>query len=198
MVGLDIANKIDLTALVYLFPVDNGDDGKLHYYLLAKFWLRGGPHRKSNPAYAGWIKAGWLTATPGETTEFASIEAEILGACQRFDVKGLPYDPWSATQLAQRMMENQVPMVEYPMNVSTMSEPTKFFDASTRDGLIHHDGNPVLAWCVSNVVGHYDAKENVYPKKALLENKIDGAIAAIMVLGHQMLGGENVADDLQG
>jgi hypothetical protein len=37
-----------------------------------------------------------------------------------------------------------------------------------------HDGNPVLAWMIGNVVGHYDAKENVYPHKERPENKIDG------------------------
>jgi hypothetical protein len=35
--------------------------------------------------------------------------------------------------------------------------------------------NPVLAW-IGNVVGHYDAKENVYPRKERPENKIDGAV----------------------
>jgi hypothetical protein len=28
----------------------------------------------------------------------------------------------------------------------------------TRSGRIVHDGNPVLAWMIGNVVGHYDAK----------------------------------------
>ena len=32
-----------------------------------------------------------------------------------------------------------------------------------RSGKIAHDGDPVLAWMIGNVVGHYDAKENVYP-----------------------------------
>jgi hypothetical protein len=29
---------------------------------------------------------------------------------------------------------------------------------------------------LGNVVGHYDAKENVYPRKERPENKIDGAV----------------------
>ena len=52
-----------------------------------------------------------------------------------------------------------------------------------RSGRIAHDGDPVLAWMLGNVVGHYDAKENVYPRKERPENKIDGAIALIMALG---------------
>jgi phage terminase large subunit-like protein len=38
-----------------------------------------------------------------------------------------------------------------------------------------------------NVVGHYDAKENVYPRKERPENKIDGAIALIIALGRHMV-----------
>jgi len=38
-----------------------------------------------------------------------------------------------------------------------------------------------------NVVGHYDAKENVYPRKERPENKIDGAITLIMALGRHMV-----------
>jgi len=39
---------------------------------------------------------------------------------------------------------------------------------------------------IGNVVGHYDAKENVYPRKERPKNKIDGAIALIMALGRHM------------
>lgn len=36
---------------------------------------------------------------------------------------------------------------------------------------------------LGNVVGHYDAKDNVYPRKERAENKIDGAISLIMAIG---------------
>jgi phage terminase large subunit-like protein len=80
-------------------------------------------------------------------------------------------------------MAEGLPMVEYRQSVMTMSEPTKELDALMRDGRIEHDGNPVLTWCLSNVVGHYDRKDNVYPTKQRPEYKIDGAIALIMALG---------------
>ena len=51
---------------------------------------------------------------------------------------------------------------------------------------------------IGNVVGHYDAKENVYPRKERSENKIDGAIALIMAIGRQMVfeGKPNIDDFL--
>jgi len=188
MVGIDLANKIDLTAMVLLFW-DTGEDGETHYTVFAKTWLPAA-RKETVSAYANWIKEGWMDETPGETLDYALIEETLLGWCQRFDVQGVTYDPWSATQFAQRMIEQNVPMVEYPMTTAALSEPTKGLDARIRDHQIHHDGNPVLAWCLSNVVGHYDAKENVFPRKELPENKIDAAIATIMPLGHHMIGEE--------
>ena len=51
---------------------------------------------------------------------------------------------------------------------------------------IEHDGNPVPEWCVSNVVGRYDVRSNVYPRKARPEQKIDAAIALIMGIARCM------------
>lgn len=76
-----------------------------------------------------------------------------------------------------------LPAQEYKMSVGTMSEATKTLDALMREGRIHHPGNAVLNWMIGNVVGHFDAKDNVYPRKELPGNKIDGAVALIMALG---------------
>src|SRR6516164_324749 len=185
ILGLDIANKIDLTALVLLFPEED-DGGKEVYSVFCRAWL---PEARieSQAVYAHWIADGYLTQTPGETTDFSLIEEAIQQCCGMFEVQAVTYDPWSATQLAQRMMERNVPMVEYPMNVSTMSEPTKAVDVCMRERRFRHDGNPVLAWCLSNVVGHRDAKDNIFPRKELPEHKIDAAIALIMALGQQIV-----------
>jgi phage terminase large subunit-like protein len=59
-----------------------------------------------------------------------------------------------------------------------------------REGRIHHPGNAVLNWMIGNVVGHFDAKDNVYPRKELPGNKIDGAVALIMALGWFITAGE--------
>ena len=185
ILGLDIANKIDVTALVLLFPEED-EEGREVYTVFCRAWL---PEARveSQVVYARWIADGWLTQTPGETTDFSMIEEAILECCASFEVQAVTYDPWSATQLAQRMLERNVPMVEYPMNVSTMSKPTKAVDVCMRERRFRHDGNPVLGWCLSNVVGHRDAKDNIFPRKELPEHKIDAAIALIMALGQQIV-----------
>jgi phage terminase large subunit-like protein len=102
-------------------------------------------------------------------------------------VREIAYDPWQATQLATRLQQQGAKVVEFRQTVANFSEPTKELDALMRAGTIAHDGDPVLAWMLGNVVGHYDAKENVYPRKERPENKIDGAVALIMALGRHMV-----------
>ena len=85
------------------------------------------------------------------------------------------------------MQQQGASAIEFRQTVANFSEPTKELDALMRSGKIAHDGDPVLSWMIGNVVGHYDAKENVYPRKERPENKIDGAIALIMALGRHMV-----------
>jgi len=50
------------------------------------------------------------------------------------------------------------------------------------DGTLHHDGNPVMTWCVSNTVVHRYKNEVITPDKASADKKIDGLVAALMAL----------------
>jgi len=111
------------------------------------------------------------------------IKNDILDISRRFDVLEIGYDPWQATQLATELMKEGAPVKEYRPHVGTMSEPMKTLDALIRADQIQHDGDPVATWCLSNVVAKEDAKDNVYPRKAREENKIDAAVAMIMGLG---------------
>jgi phage terminase large subunit-like protein len=140
-----------------------------------------------NPSYPGWAANNELVITPGNETDFGAIEDDILDLCRRFRVLSLAYDPWNATQLAQRLTAQAVPCVEFRMNTQNLSEATKELDAAMRGERIRHDGNGVLAWCVGNVVGHYDARSNVFPRRTREDQKIDAAVALIMALARCMV-----------
>ncbi len=57
-----------------------------------------------------------------------------------------------------------------------------------RDALLAHrpDRNPVLGWCVRNVVGRRDRRGNLYPAKARPERKTDAAVALMLAVGRAM------------
>lgn len=182
VMGLDLASKIDIAARVNLYR--RMIDGKAHYYVFPRFYLpRVAIEEDRHPMYRGWEMQGDIYATPGETTDFGIIEDEIKADGPGLNLQAVATDPWQAQQMIQSLKKDGMPAEEYKQTVATMSEATKTLDALMREGRIHHPGNAVLNWMIGNVVGHYDAKENVYPRKEMPQNKIDGAIALIMALG---------------
>ena len=142
--------------------------------------------RGENSQYQGWEHMGLLTVTDGAVIDFDVIEQDLLADCSRFEVREVPYDPFQATQLSTRMAAQGVPMVEMRPTVLNFSEPMKQLEALVLQGRLHHNGDPVLAWMMSNVVAHKDAKDNIYPRKERPENKIDGVVALIMALGRAL------------
>ena len=180
--GLDLGAKNDLTAKVLVFPVE--ENGRLNYNVFGAYYApRAALLKSGNSQYDGWETLGYLKVTEGAVTDFNQIEANILEDCSRFRVKSVAYDPWQATQLATRLSDNDVPMVEYRNTVQNMSDPMKWLEALVQDKRLIHEGDPALTWMMGNVVAKRDFKDNVFPRKEVYENKIDGAVALIMALG---------------
>jgi phage terminase large subunit-like protein len=176
--AFDLASKVDYAGKAKVFKRDK------KYFAFTKFWL---PERavenSSNSQIHGWARAGWIDVTPGEVLDFNIVEQSARDDLAAHNVKEMPYDPWQATQFATNLMSAGAPMVEYRQVLATMSEPMKELERLVLSGELEHDGNPVMTWMISNVVCHRDAKDNIYPRKEKVENKIDGPVALIMALG---------------
>jgi phage terminase large subunit-like protein len=187
IVALDLATKTDLAAKVFLFWRDlEEQEGKFarHYYLFGRFYL---PEEAiedgRNSQYPGWAETGTISTTPGNVTDFDVIEEEVRADAAKFHIIACAFDPWQASQMSQHLLQDGLPMLEYRQTVQNMSEPMKELEKVVLQGRLHHTGDEALAWMMSNVVCHTDAKENIYPRKEMPENKIDGAVAAIMAFG---------------
>nr|WP_277819192.1 terminase TerL endonuclease subunit [Pseudoroseomonas vastitatis] len=182
-VAVDLAATIDLTAVALVFP-GRDPEGKPHYDVFARCYLNEAAVLEArNPSYPGWAAEGWLTVTPGNETDMQAVEDDLRSLAERFRVRSLAFDPWQARQMRQSLAADGLPVVEFHMRTGNLSEPTKELGAAVLAGRLRHEGNPVLDWCLGNVVGHYDARGNVYPRKARPEQKIDAAMALIMALG---------------
>lgn len=181
-IALDLASKSDLAAMVAVFPLED------HYTVFARCYLNeGAVDEARNPSYPIWAADGSLVVTPGNETDYSVIEADVIDWARLFRVKSVAFDPWGSTQLAQRLTAQGIPMVEFRAVTQNVSEPTKELEAAMRGRRIRHDGNALLTWCIGNVVGHYDARGNVFPRKARPENKIDAAWALIAAIARCMI-----------
>jgi phage terminase large subunit-like protein len=180
-IGLDLAPQHDFTSRVLLFRRDG------EYYVFARHFLGEGEiERSDNSQYAGWAADGWITACAGETTSYDDVEDDLRDLNERFRPLEAAYDPYTAKEILDHMQAEGINMVEMRPIVANFSEATKRLGALISEGRIHHDGDTALTWMISNVVGRYDRKDNVFPAKERRESKIDGAIALIMALGRAM------------
>lgn len=175
--GIDLASKIDLTAKVKIFLEDG------IYYIFEDCYLPEAAIEDSmNASYKGWVEEGHLIKTPGEAINLEFIEKEIIEDSKKVKISELEYDPWNATQLAQNLTKSRINVSEFRMSTANLSEPMKSFEALIREGKVRHRGNPVTAWCLSNVVAKADSNDNVFPKKTHAKFKIDIAVAIIMAI----------------
>jgi phage terminase large subunit-like protein len=189
VISLDLASKIDIAAKVNVYR--RQVEGRDHFYVFPTFYIpRAAIEEDRHPMYRGWEMQGDLTATAGETIDFGVIEDEIRLEVPGRSIRAVVADPWQAQHMISNLQRDNFPADEMRQTVANMSEATKTLDALMREGRIHHPGNAVLNWMIGNVVGHFDAKDNVYPRKELPGNKIDGAVALIMALGWFITAGE--------
>lgn len=188
-IGLDLASKIDVAGTLLLFP-PHGDDP--HWHVHGRYYLpeaRVIEELDSNTArYREFDALGLLTLTDGEVIEFEVIKEDLREFAGRFDLKAVGYDPWQATQLAQEMELEGLPMVEIRQTVQNLSEPMKELESLILQRKLAHGDCPVLTWMASNVVATMDVKDNIYPNKERPENKIDGIVALIIALARAIAG----------
>lgn len=179
-IGLDLANKLDIAALVIVFK--NGAE----FHLNCKFYL---PEetvemkaQTIGTMYRAWAEADYLTLTPGNVIDHDYIESDIKSIVERFNVQEVCYDPWGGTQLAVSLASEGYQMVEVPQTVKHLSEAMKECEALVFSQRLHHGDNPVLNWMASNITAQEDRNENIFPRKEHADNKIDGMTALFTAL----------------
>ena len=148
----------------------------------------------AKPSYPGWAASGHPVVTPGDETDFGRIEDDLRGLCARFDARSVGTDPWQAAHLSQRLRAEGVNMVDFRTTTQNLSPAIVKPGAAMRAGRPRHDGNPVLGWCLGNVVGQEDRRGNLFTTKQR-DVEIGAAVALLMAIGRaQAAAGDGAAD----
>ena len=175
-IGVDLASKTDIAAVVRLHERAG------QYYLTGKYFLPEDTIESSaNSQYKGWSERGLITETPGNVIDNDAIVEHIEQMATQYHAQ-VGFDPGFGWDVAQRLQNLGLRMVEVRPTVMNFSEPMKELEALILSGRLSHDGSPALEWMISNVVCHRDAKDNIYPRKEREENKIDGVVGALIAL----------------
>ena len=193
--SFDLARKLDMNSMVRIFTRDI--DGRRHYYCIApKFWVpydtvysTDTDHQRTAERFQKWVNSGHLEVTEGAEIDYRVILEEAKAVNRQNPVEESAIDPHGATNLSHHLADEGLSPITIVQNYTNMSDPMKELEAAIEAGRFHHDGHPILTWCISNVVGkHLPGNDDVVrPIKEHSENKIDGATALIMDIGRAML-----------
>jgi phage terminase large subunit-like protein len=180
-IGMDLSSTKDLTALVAVFPDEDGFD-VLCQFFVPKDSIRERSNRDRVP-YDQWERDGFLTAIPGPTVDYEYIRHALQDWAAEFTVRQIAFDPWNATDLVTRLQEQDgftcIPMRQ---GFASLSSPTKSLEKAILSKTLRHDGHPVLRWNVSNVSVETDAAGNLKVSKKVSTERIDGVAALVMAI----------------
>ncbi len=182
IIGVDLAEKRDLTAIEYTFRHGEGFACFGKYYAPEEtIELPENEHLRT------WRDMGLLTQIDGAVIDQREILEDIKDDLSRFDVREVSFDPWRSRQMAVELLEAGANCIEFRGSPSNMNEPMREMDALIAAGNLHHDGNIAFTWMLSNVVNGTRTGDMHRPAKERAGNKIDGPVARMLAIGRWML-----------
>lgn len=179
--AFDLSSTTDLTSWRLVWRIDG------RWYTWGRRWVPSDAvaHRtqRGAHAYAGWVDKGLIEQTPGDTVDYAQIEAAIREDTARFKPQAIAFDDWNSRDLCNRLIADGLPLVKFIQGARSYHPAMQEIDRAYRSGALVHGGDPVLRWCASNVVPRHDANMNMAPDKKRSPDKIDDMAALYMAVG---------------
>lgn len=181
-VGVDLASKIDLCALSFLFPPTVG---RSKWRVIQRIWtpedtLIDRAHRDRAP-YPVWSEQGWLTAVPGTSIDHEVVRQAILEMRDTFDIVQIGFDPWHADTPIKNLITldgySETQVIGVPQTYQGLSAACLRLQADILAGDIDARRCPVTAWSVSNTVDQRDGKDNMQFVKKRSRGRIDPVIS---------------------
>ena len=199
--GLDCARKLDMNSKVRLFR--RVIDGRIHYYCVSPMFfvpedaVWHNDNQRLAERFQAWVEQGYLFDTEGAEVDYREILEEAIAAHEETPVLFSAIDPFGATALQHALDDEGMNPVVITQNYTNMSPAMMELEAAIEGGRFHHDGNPIMTWCISNVIGKNlpGNDDIVRPIKQNTDSKIDGAVALMMAVGMAMREQDDGADD---
>ena len=190
--GGDLASKMDLAGFVEWQP--QVEDGVVYWHVFSKQYINS---RVVNTAkaingekrvddYIDWERNGWLTVTEGNTTDFNKIQSDVIESHHESPYFEFGFDGFKADQFGQNLIEAEINAVEIPMRVQPLDPAMRWIEVLIAEGRLRHNGDPCLAWGVTNIVVAPDNNNNIFPRKSNAEMKIDPGLGMIIAAARAM------------
>lgn len=185
--GIDLAPKIDTSALVLLFPPLKTDE---KWSILEYFWCPADNIaervKRDKVPYNTWAKDGCITPTPGNLTDVRYIADQITEISKLFELKEIAYDQAWSSELVRMLDEGGFKMsklVDYPQSHLKMNAPCQELMRKVLRSEFTHAHNPVMRWQMSNLRWNTQRGTGfIKPARDRKREKIDGCASLIMAL----------------
>lgn len=192
--GLDLANVTDIADVCTVFK--RNIEGVVHYYAFWRHYLPAETIAEpDNKHYQGWKREGWLVETDGSMIDQAKILEDVQADAEIVRTMEVAIDDWGSPGISAALENDGFTVVRIPQKVTHLSAPMKFIDGLVKAGRLHHCGDPIAAWGVSNVQVKPDRNDNWFPRRGSRKKKIDPALALINAMCRAMLGEEEGSID---
>jgi phage terminase large subunit-like protein len=195
-VGVDLGSTNDTTSVSAVWPLDDGEFATWLWTFvpeetIADHSIRGPRERE---LLQQWVRAGLVTATPGDMVDYDAVWQQILNIHDRYGIAEAAFDRWSASSLFGRCEQVGITAVPFGQGYASMSPAMKFAETIIGHRKLIHGGHPVLRWMVSNTAAKCDPAGNIKADKSQRTRRIDGTVAMLMGLGRAMVAPEISGD----
>lgn len=182
--GLDLSGKNDLTALVLVFPLDDGKKAVIPYFWTPEEGLRKREERDKAP-YTRWAREGLLNTVPGKTIAYSFVAKQIGEILKTFHVETIAFDRWRIDDMIRELDAEgvDVKMQPHAQSFQDMNPSIETWVDDCLEGRLMHGNHPVLTLCVSNAQFEEDKHGNRAFTKRNITGRIDGAVALAMADG---------------
>ena len=139
--------------------------------------------------YPDWVKSGHIFESPGDLVDHDAIVDFIVAMSKKYRIRRIGFDQAGATAAVTRLRrhfgsfkppegEHEV-VIEIPQSFRALSQATKLVQALAITGNLTHDGNPCMAWNISNMGFDENHWREIRPIKIDQRKRIDGGVALI-------------------
>lgn len=181
--GLDLSAVRDLTALVLVFPDDDGTFDVVPFFWLPNDGLLDREEDDRVP-YMAWRQSGFLLTTPGISIQPDFIAAHVARMGELYDLRMVGFDRWRIEEFQRALADTgaDIPMHPVGQGFKDMAPAVDLLERLVAERRLRHGGHPVLTWCATNTVATPDPAGNRKLDKMRSRGRIDGMIALAMAL----------------
>ena len=180
-IGLDLSKSCDMSALVVAWPAP---DGIVH--LEGHYWWPSEDVAERELSYRlpirRWAAENRLTLTPGKMVDYESIRCRVNELGKKYDIRAIAYDAWGSKYLAESLLRDGFPIVEYSMAAATFARGCQLFQNLWMGRNLACADDHLLRSAARDALAQRDRNENIRPIKSRESCILDPLVASIMAV----------------